>query len=98
MVGLMLIRYSVVENGKLIHARIGQCLKIRSKQKNRTPVIPSDFIKFGKIRSNFDWRKFCTVNFGKQKNIRIYRLIGPNFSQFGPIHPKFGGIVEVIEV
>jgi hypothetical protein len=34
----------------------------------------------------------------KPKIARIYRLIGPNWPKFGLIHPKFGGIVEVIEV
>jgi hypothetical protein len=34
----------------------------------------------------------------KPKIARIYRLIGLNWPKFGLIHPKFGGIVEVIEV
>jgi hypothetical protein len=42
---------------------------------NRTLVIPSNFVKFGKIqkkigiiRPNFDWRRFCIVKTQKTKN------------------------------
>ena len=42
-----------------------QGLKIRPDKKNRTPAIPSNFVKFGKIRPNSDWRKFCTVKIRK---------------------------------
>jgi hypothetical protein len=34
----------------------------------------------------------------KLKIGQIYRLIRPNWPKFGLIHPKFTGIVEVIEV
>jgi hypothetical protein len=57
-------------------------------KKNQTLAIPSNFIKFGIIRSNFDWRRFCTVKNRKTKN----------WLKFGLIHPKFGGIVDVIDV
>jgi hypothetical protein len=57
-----------------------------------------NFVKFGKIRPNFDWRRFCTVKKSEnQKLTEFTRLIRSNWSKFGLIHPKFSGIVDVIE-
>jgi hypothetical protein len=39
---------------------------------------------------------FCTVK--KSKNQKSAEFTDLNFGQFGLIHPKFSGIVEVIKV
>jgi hypothetical protein len=45
-----------------------QHLKIRSKQKIWILVIPSNFVKFGKIQPNFDWRFYTVKN---QKSVEL---------------------------
>jgi hypothetical protein len=49
-----------------------QCLKIRTEQKNRTPMISSNFVKFGKIRYNL--AKFRLEGVLCSKNLKNWKL------------------------
>jgi hypothetical protein len=42
--------------------------KFDRNKKNQILVIPLNFVKFDKIRPNFDWMRFCTVKNQKTKN------------------------------
>jgi hypothetical protein len=63
---------------------------------------PSDPVEFCKIWYNSIKFQLEEVLYSKtpknQKIGQICRLIRPNWPKFDLIHPKFGGIVEVIEV
>jgi hypothetical protein len=71
---------------------------IVTKKKHWILAILSNFAKFGIIRLNFDWMRFCIVKNRKTKNRPNLLINRTELLKFYLIHPKFGGIVEVIEV
>jgi hypothetical protein len=65
-------------------------------KKNRMTLL--NFIKFDIIQLNFDWMRFCTIKNRKIQNQLNLPINRTDWSKFGLIHLKFGGIVKDIEV